>query len=265
MNRLSLSLAAAAAIVTIAFPAEARDESRALPPAGIVTASALSDEMPEPVLARGSAQPVLGPSPVPIGWLQFCGERPLDCRSSGPAEAVVRLTAARAAELRQVNLSVNRALRPVPDMEHYGVPQRWTIPSDGMGSCHHYMLTKRQALMALGWPQSALLVTVVRDRRGQGHAILTVRTDKGDVVLDNLTDRILAWSATGHQYLMRQSGSSPNRFVALSPASTLAVAGGSSRRRALPPRSRTTWPAAWRAAPVANGPWAGQVWHPWRS
>jgi hypothetical protein len=95
MNRLFLSLAVAVAAFVVTVPAEARDESRALLPAAIVTATALSGEVREPVLSRASAQPVLGPSPVPIGWLQFCGERPLDCRASGPAEAVVSLVSLR--------------------------------------------------------------------------------------------------------------------------------------------------------------------------
>jgi predicted transglutaminase-like cysteine proteinase len=158
------------------------------------------------------AQPVLGPSAVPIGWVGFCQERPGDCRAQGPANAVVELTAAREAELNRVNLQINHTLRPVADMVHYGVAQRWTIPTDGAGSCHHYMLLKRQALMRRGWPQSALLVTVVLDHQGQGHAILTVHTTRGDLILDNLTDQILPWDATGYQYLMRQSASSPNAF-----------------------------------------------------
>src|SRR4249919_1185160 len=85
----------------------------------------------------------------------------------------------------------------------------------GWGACHHYMLMKRQALERLGWPRSALLVTVVRTSTGEGHAVLTVRTSRGDLVLDNLTNRIVGWNQTGYRYLMRQSGSSPNIFVSL--------------------------------------------------
>jgi predicted transglutaminase-like cysteine proteinase len=243
----------------------ARDESRAgrTIPSAIVTATASSDSRLEAPPLRASAQPVFGRAPVPIGWLQFCEERPEDCHASGPPDAVVTLTPARAAQLRAVNRSVNAALKPVPDISHYGVPQRWTIPSDGMGSCHHYMLMKRQALARLGWPQSALLVTVVRDRRGQGHAILTVRTDRGDLVLDNLIGDVVSWRATGYAYLMRQSGTSPNRFVALTPSSNFEASPTGRARASLNPRAsgRTSW----RAAPVANGPWAREVWHPWRS
>ena len=244
----------------------ARDGSPASwrPSIGIVTATASPQESIEAPLLRASAQPVFGLSPVPIGWLQFCEERPYGCRTSDPSKAVVRLTPSRAAQLQHVNLSINRALKPVPDIQHYGVPQRWTIPTDGIGSCHHYMLMKRQALVRLGWPQSALVVTVVRDRRSQGRAILTVRTDRGDLVLDNLSSKVMSWSSTGYQFLMRQSGSSPNAFVALSQSSKL-PSSHFGRRRAPRVPARASWSGRWRAVPVANGHWAQQVWHPWRS
>ena len=37
-------------------------------------------------------------------------------------------------------------------------------------------------------------MTIVRDQDGEGHAVLTVKTDRGDFVLDNLTDEILPWN-----------------------------------------------------------------------
>jgi len=40
-------------------------------------------------------------------------------------------------------------------------------------------------LLEAGWPRQALLITVVRDKRGDGHAVLTVTTDRGDFILDN--------------------------------------------------------------------------------
>ena len=47
------------------------------------------------------------------------------------------------------------------------------------------MLLKRRMLMQAGWPREALLITVVRDKKGDGHAVLTVKTDKGEFILDN--------------------------------------------------------------------------------
>jgi predicted transglutaminase-like cysteine proteinase len=58
-------------------------------------------------------------------------------------------------------------------------------------------------------------VTVVRDKDGDGHAVLTVRTDKGDYVLDNQIEKILLWSDTGYRFVKRQSQSNPNVWVSL--------------------------------------------------
>ena len=44
-------------------------------------------------------------------------------------------------------------------------------------------------LIQAGWPREALLITVVRDKKGEGHAVLTVKTDKGEFILDNQEDR----------------------------------------------------------------------------
>jgi len=67
------------------------------------------------------------------------------------------------------------------------------------------VLQKRKMLLQAGWPREALLITVVRDKAGDGHAILTVKTDRGEYVLDNQTDAILLWSDTGYRFVKRQS------------------------------------------------------------
>ena len=71
------------------------------------------------------------------------------------------------------------------DMDHWGVVERWNYPDDGYGDCEDYALLKRRMLIEAGWPREALLMTVVRDKRGDGHAVLTVKTDKGEFILDN--------------------------------------------------------------------------------
>ena len=57
-----------------------------------------------------------------------------------------------------------------------------------------YVLLKRRMLMQAGWPRQALLITVVRDKRGDGHAVLTVKTDKVEFILDNQNETIVTWS-----------------------------------------------------------------------
>jgi predicted transglutaminase-like cysteine proteinase len=96
------------------------------------------------------------------------------------------------------------------------VIQWWRYPDDGAGACHSYALLKRRMLMQAGWPRSALLMTVVREANGEGHAVLTVKTNKGEFILDNLSQNILLWSETPYHYIKRQSQTDPNVWVSLS-------------------------------------------------
>ena len=74
---------------------------------------------------------------------------------------------------------------------------------------------KRKLLMQSGWPREALLMTVVRDHNGNGHAVLTVKTDHGEYILDNQNDEILLCGDTGYRFVKRQSQSDPNVWVSL--------------------------------------------------
>jgi predicted transglutaminase-like cysteine proteinase len=118
-------------------------------------------------------------------------------------------------DLQRVNLWVNTNVKPMTDMDHWGVVERWNYPDDGYGDCEDYVLQKRRMLIKAGWPREALLITVVRDRNGDGHAVLTVKTDKGEFILDNQSDEILPWTDTGYRFVKRQSQSDPNVWVSL--------------------------------------------------
>ena len=118
-------------------------------------------------------------------------------------------------ELKHINVAVNTRVKPMTDMEHWGVVERWNYPDDGYGDCEDYALEKRKLLMQAGWPREALLMTVVRDQHGDGHAVLTVKTDRGELILDNQTNHILYWSDTGYRFVKRQSQSDPNVWVSL--------------------------------------------------
>jgi predicted transglutaminase-like cysteine proteinase len=115
----------------------------------------------------------------------------------------------------RVNNWVNQTIKPLTDLEHCGVVERWSYPNDGYGDCEDYVLLKRRMLIESGWPREALLVTVVRDKKEEGHAVLTVTTDKGDYVLDNQTEHILLWSKTGYRFVKRQSQFNANVWVSL--------------------------------------------------
>ena len=115
----------------------------------------------------------------------------------------------------RINKWVNETIKPLTDLAHWGVAELWSYPDDGYGDCEDYVLLKRRLLIESGWPREALLVTVVRDKKGKGHAVLTVTTDKGDYVLDNQKDELLLWSKTGYRFIKRQSQSNPNVWVSL--------------------------------------------------
>jgi len=118
-------------------------------------------------------------------------------------------------DLVRINKLVNETIKPLTDLEHWGVVEHWSYPDDGYGDCEDYVLLKRRMLIESGWPRQALLVTVVRDKQVEGHAVLTVTTNKGDYILDNQNADILLWSKTGYRFVKRQSQSNPNVWVAL--------------------------------------------------
>jgi predicted transglutaminase-like cysteine proteinase len=153
---------------------------------------------------------------APIGWIDFCNSHAQDCDTSAASPRDVVLSAATWRELVRINRHVNTAIKPLTDLEHWGVVEKWSYPDDGYGDCEDYVLLKRRLLIEAGWPRSALLITVVRDKQGDGHAVLTVRTNKGEFVLDNQNDKILPWTETGYRFVKRQSQSDPNTWVLLS-------------------------------------------------
>jgi len=152
---------------------------------------------------------------APIGWIEFCTATPRECAGRPSQARDVVLSTQAWKELERVNLWVNTHVKPMTDMEHWGVVEKWSYPDDGYGDCEDYVLQKRRMLLQAGWPREALLITVVRDKHGDGHAILTVKTDKGEFILDNQVDEILLWSDTGYRFVKRQSQSDPNVWVAL--------------------------------------------------
>ncbi|KAF0122537.1 MAG: conserved exported hypothetical protein [Xanthobacteraceae bacterium] len=160
-------------------------------------------------LAAGAA------TSAPIGWVQFCGENPADCAQRSPVARTVNLTSAAFAQLARVNLQVNREIEQVTDMDHFGVEEYWTYPVGGKGDCEDLVLEKKRRLIALGVPREAMLITVVRDLNGDGHAILTVVTDRGDYILDNFTNEVKLWHETGYRFIKRQSQTDPNQWVSL--------------------------------------------------
>ncbi|MCL4767663.1 MAG: transglutaminase-like cysteine peptidase [Hyphomicrobiaceae bacterium] len=159
---------------------------------------------------------VFGQAIAPFGFVQFCDASPDDCRPGPGREQRFLATPERLSELDEINRYVNRAILPATDLDLYGTTERWVIPVS-RGDCEDYALLKRQILIRRGWPPSALLMTVVRDELGEGHAVLTARTAQGDFVLDNKVDAVKLWYLTPYDYVMRQSFLDPKVWVSLNP------------------------------------------------
>ncbi|MFC7396557.1 transglutaminase-like cysteine peptidase [Chelatococcus sp. GCM10030263] len=151
---------------------------------------------------------------APRGWIDFCGRHSQDCTRDTAEPERIDLTPRFWRKLVAVNSAINARLQPLADMTHWGLTESWDYPDDGKGDCEDYALEKRRRLIAAGFPQRVLLMTVVLDEAGQGHAVLLVRTDRGDLVLDNKRDAIFPWSATGYTFIKRES-QSQSGWVAL--------------------------------------------------
>jgi predicted transglutaminase-like cysteine proteinase len=153
----------------------------------------------------------------PIGYVTFCRENQAECRPGRRFADRIQLTAAKFQEIEEVNSAVNAAVAPITDIELYGKPEVWTYPAANKGDCEDYVLLKRRMLVQRGFPESTLLITVVRDENNEGHAVLTVRTDGGDFVLDNKRREIVRWAETPYTFVKRQSEKNPLVWISLLP------------------------------------------------
>lgn len=174
-----------------------------------------------------AAQPSMklaGKTSQPIGHYEFCKRYTAECKplpggDAGPATLTPELWK----QILDVNYTVNTTIRPETDMEQYGVEDYWAYPVTA-GDCEDYALLKRRTLMQMGMSASDLLITVVLQPSGEGHAILTVRTDRGDFVLDNMRNKVMLWSDTEYTYLKRQAADNPGQWIKIIDDRNAAVA-----------------------------------------
>jgi predicted transglutaminase-like cysteine proteinase len=180
--------------------------------AGLATVAALAAN----ITGAGAAQVMHtgGLTSQPIGHFEFCkshsGECAIQPGSSGPEHMTGKLWR----KIASVNLAVNNSIKPMSDFDVYGKDEVWAYPR-GVGDCEDYVLEKRRILLGTGIPASNLLITVVRKPDGEGHAVLTMRTDKGDFVLDNLSNTVSQWYETGYRYLKRQASDNAGHWVSI--------------------------------------------------
>src|ERR671912_394372 len=165
------------------------------------TVSALSHlpSITQPVAVRNmAARPT-------IGWVRFCEQSPEECAVDLSEPATIELALKVWQTLIRINRQVNGSIKAATDKAHWGVEDRWDFAEDGYGDCEDYQLVKRRLLVEAGFPRRALRMTVVIDQVGDGHAVMMVRTDRGDYILDNRRNSVLPWHQTGYTYVKREA------------------------------------------------------------
>jgi predicted transglutaminase-like cysteine proteinase len=172
--------------------------------------------------ASPAFMPVGGRTTQPVGHYEFCRQLPQECRQVSPRRAPIELSRDLWAAMVDVNNAVNTTVAPATDMEIWGHEELWSYPAD-IGDCEDFVLEKRHRLMQMGVPAGDLLITVVRQPNGDGHAVLTVRTSLGEFVLDNLEPRILSWADTEYRFLKRQSERNSGDWVSIHDGRAAAV------------------------------------------
>ena len=221
MLKLLGRLCAVSALLAAAVPAQALTTRVAHRHARAthVAVTTVHDDAIESFLQPVHAAPVGEVTRVPYGWADFCTRRVEACRVDVLDPVDVVMSAKVEKVLAEVNAEVNAEIEPVSNLEHWGtLLDHWDYPSDGKGDCKIYALWKRKQLLDRGFPRQALLMTIVRDLEGNGHTILTVKTDKGDYILDNMVGEVRLWDETGYKFVKRQSQTDPNVWVSVGPA-----------------------------------------------
>jgi predicted transglutaminase-like cysteine proteinase len=228
--RLGLALLVAAAAAGCAAD---------MPSASIAPYNGLFRATPD--IDTASGLPIGAPLPpsadaaiVPPGFIGFCVRFTDQCMPHPGEASRLALTAQNWTLIRKINAEVNAAIRPMDDEAHYGRAEYWTIPTDGYGDCEDYALTKRKLLTEAGLPAPALRIAVVETPRETRHAVLTVVTDRGDFVLDNIYPDVVSWNIAGYRWVSRQDAAAPYHWVGVDTAPQRIAANGA------PPTSQPT-------------------------
>jgi predicted transglutaminase-like cysteine proteinase len=195
-NKLGAALGVAIAGATLLSAAAASAQTMASLPRGSL-----------PAAVTGEARPVMA-------WVDFCRRHPQECAVDTAEAPVVALSPRIWQQIVSVNRRVNTTITAITDQEHWGVPDRWDLPTDGYGDCEDFQLLKRKLLAEGGLPRRAMRMTVVIDEKGEGHAVLMIRTDRGDFILDNQRAAILPWKETGYVFVKRE-GQASRAWVSL--------------------------------------------------
>ncbi|MDO8289078.1 MAG: transglutaminase-like cysteine peptidase [Parvibaculum sp.] len=179
------------------------------------TAGMFSTQGSGNVIAANAYMPVGQQVVPPMGYISFCMSDPKQCEGGTDNPTSMAMTPERWSELNTVNDYVNSSIRQISDADNYGVSEDWSYPNANGGDCEDLAMLKRKMLIERGWSPSDLLVAVVREWDGAGHAILVVDTDKGEYVLDNKNWAVVAWNEAPYTWIKRQSRERPYIWVNL--------------------------------------------------
>lgn len=160
---------------------------------------------------------------TPFGFKSFCETEKRHCalyrKVRGEEKAVVEMTDSHRKELIKVNKTVNHEIRQVPEISFFSYKDDWKLPTTS-GDCEDLALLKQARLIELGWPKNALLITVADMPGNVRHAVLTVSTNMGDVILDIVTDEIRHWREVDYRWIKRQSSRNMLRWVKINEEQT---------------------------------------------
>lgn len=157
---------------------------------------------------------------IPIGHFEFCQRYPGECRPVFGSKTPLNFSPELMERIQDINIHVNNEFVPMLDIDIYGQDEFWAYPQNA-ADCEDYALEKRRRLMEeLGISPANLLMTVVfRISHQEAHAVLTLRTNKGDYILDNLSDEVVLWTRlTDYKFTKRQSVSHSARWVEITPS-----------------------------------------------
>jgi predicted transglutaminase-like cysteine proteinase len=170
-----------------------------------------------PQALRGVIQYIKFEQPTlpPMSFTQFCLKFSAECK---PRKMVFRggrskLTGERWAELNAVNREVNAGIRPEANTGGLA-EEKWLI-HPASGDCNDYAVTKRHDLLAKGWPARNVLLSEVVTTWGEHHLVVVVRTNAGDLVLDNLSGSVVPWQRKPYQWVRIQMPKNPNYWASL--------------------------------------------------
>src|SRR5262249_2509358 len=122
---------------------------RALYGAALIATTAIG-ALPARATDRLAYVTVMSETRAPIGWVDFWGQDPRE-GAGGPTQPRDVVLSPRAwRDLQEVNTWVNSAIKPMTDMDHWGVVEKWSYPDDGYGDCEDYVLLKRRMLIQAG-------------------------------------------------------------------------------------------------------------------